>query len=140
MSTNTTNYNLVKPDYSESADIGVINGNMDIIDSNLKSVLDVANSKANSMAGDSVASGTNLDNLRMQGYKVYWVNFSQVTNGPITSGYGFLENVRVNETGAGALQRVTRYASSGSSNGIMYIRFYMNNTWTNWVQVTQQIT
>jgi hypothetical protein len=36
MSSQTTNYHLVKPDYSEDADIAVINGNMDTIDTTMK--------------------------------------------------------------------------------------------------------
>ena len=36
MAKNTTNYNLVKPDYNDYADINVMNDNMDIIDSKLK--------------------------------------------------------------------------------------------------------
>lgn len=36
MATNTTNYNLVKPADNETADIQVVNGNMDIIDLELK--------------------------------------------------------------------------------------------------------
>lgn len=35
MATNTSHYNLVKPAYTEPADIGVINGDMDLIDSAL---------------------------------------------------------------------------------------------------------
>lgn len=38
MATSTTNYNLVKPDYNESADIEVINSNMNIIDEALNSL------------------------------------------------------------------------------------------------------
>ncbi|WP_313559715.1 hypothetical protein [Ruminiclostridium cellobioparum] len=45
MSTNTTNYNLVKPGLNETADIEVINQNMDIIDSGLKNVSDKADGK-----------------------------------------------------------------------------------------------
>lgn len=36
MSTKTTNYELIKPADNETADIQVINGNMDIIDTKLK--------------------------------------------------------------------------------------------------------
>lgn len=32
MSTTTTNYNLIKPDYADSADVADLNGNADIID------------------------------------------------------------------------------------------------------------
>lgn len=42
MATNTTNYNLVKPELNDFADIRVINGNMDIIDAQLKRVSDIA--------------------------------------------------------------------------------------------------
>ena len=35
MATQTTNYNLVKPSYDENADIAVVNGNMDIIDTKI---------------------------------------------------------------------------------------------------------
>lgn len=40
MSTNTTYYNLVKPDYVDSADIAVLNSNMDIIDAQMKLTAD----------------------------------------------------------------------------------------------------
>ena len=36
MATQTTNYGLTKPSYNETADIGVINSNMDIIDAKMK--------------------------------------------------------------------------------------------------------
>lgn len=42
MPTNTTNYGIVKPDLNETADIGVINSNMDIIDSALAPTADPA--------------------------------------------------------------------------------------------------
>ena len=40
MATNTTNYNLVKPAYSDTADIVDLNGNMDIIDGQMKTNAD----------------------------------------------------------------------------------------------------
>lgn len=40
MATKTTNYNLTKPDYNDNADIGVINDNMDIIDTKMKEIED----------------------------------------------------------------------------------------------------
>ena len=36
----TTNYNLIKPEYSDDADIADINGNMDIVDNALKTNAD----------------------------------------------------------------------------------------------------
>lgn len=38
MATQTTNYGLTKPSYNETADIGVINSNMDIIDAKMKEI------------------------------------------------------------------------------------------------------
>ena len=40
MATNTTNYNLVKPDQTDFYDVGDFNGNADIIDAQLKSIND----------------------------------------------------------------------------------------------------
>lgn len=44
MATKTTNYNLVKPDMTDYADIRVLNNNMDIIDSTMKTISDLAGS------------------------------------------------------------------------------------------------
>lgn len=41
MATNTPNYNLVKPELNDFADIRVLNGNMDIIDAQLKKAMDI---------------------------------------------------------------------------------------------------
>ncbi len=45
MATNTPNYNLVKPELNDFADIRVLNGNMDIIDAQLKKAMDIDLSK-----------------------------------------------------------------------------------------------
>ncbi len=42
MATKTTNYNLTKPDLNDWADIRVLNANMDIIDSVMKTISDLA--------------------------------------------------------------------------------------------------
>lgn len=44
MATKTTNYNLTKPDLNDWADIRVLNANMDIIDSAMKTISDLAGS------------------------------------------------------------------------------------------------
>ena len=46
MATQTTNYGLTKPSYNETADIGVINSNMDIIDAKMKENADNAGTLA----------------------------------------------------------------------------------------------
>lgn len=44
MATKTTNYNLTKPDMTDYADIRIVNNNMDIIDSAMKTISDLAGS------------------------------------------------------------------------------------------------
>lgn len=44
MATKTTNYNLTKPDLNDWADIRVLNANMDIIDSAMKTISDLVGS------------------------------------------------------------------------------------------------
>lgn len=50
MSTLTTNYNLIKPDYADSADIADINGNSDILDNVIKTISDKANANETAVA------------------------------------------------------------------------------------------
>lgn len=50
MSTLTTNYNLIKPDYADSADIADINGNSDILDNVIKAISDKANANETAVA------------------------------------------------------------------------------------------
>lgn len=50
MSTLTTNYNLIKPDYADSADIADINGNSDILDDVIKTISDKANANETAIA------------------------------------------------------------------------------------------
>lgn len=47
MATKTKNYNLIKPDLTDDADIRVINGNMDVLDNQLKSISDKAGNATN---------------------------------------------------------------------------------------------
>jgi len=50
VSTLTTNYNLIKPDYADSADIADINGNSDILDYVIKAISDKANANETAVA------------------------------------------------------------------------------------------
>jgi hypothetical protein len=40
MATNTPNFNLLKPDLTDNVDIDDLNGNMDIIDTELQTIID----------------------------------------------------------------------------------------------------
>lgn len=57
MATQTTNYGLTKPSYNETADIGVINSNMDIIDAKIKENADYVSTLATEV--DEIDNGLN---------------------------------------------------------------------------------
>ena len=59
MSTTTANYNLVKPDYGDVADISVINKNMDVLDDELKKLTDEVNSNIEDI--NNSIDGTNAN-------------------------------------------------------------------------------
>jgi hypothetical protein len=46
MATNTTNYNLIKPELTDNVDVDDINGNMDVIDEALVSIRETAEKTA----------------------------------------------------------------------------------------------
>lgn len=57
MATKTKNYNLIKPELTDDADVRVINGNMDVLDEQLKTVADSATSgNKNAYTNISVSS------------------------------------------------------------------------------------
>ena len=56
MATKTTNYNLIKPALSDDADIRVINGNMDVLDNQLKSISDKADNASDNAYSDVTVS------------------------------------------------------------------------------------
>lgn len=82
MATNTTNYNLVKPTLNETADIEVINSNMDIIDTNLKKIeeattnINVPVKSVNSKTGEVIL---NKDDVGL-GNVNNWPTSSEVNN------------------------------------------------------------
>lgn len=86
MATNTNNLNLVKPDYSESADIGVINGNMDIIDNAYMNLM-IVNEESGTTAYIDDASNMNLENI------IFYGESKQMQ----TSGSQFLAPLKVSE-------------------------------------------
>lgn len=57
MATKTKNYNLIKPELTDDADVRVINGNMDVLDTQLKTVADsVTSGNKNAYTNISVSS------------------------------------------------------------------------------------
>lgn len=61
MSTLTTNYNLIKPDYADSADIADINGNSDILDDVIKAISDKADANETAIATKQNSTDNTLD-------------------------------------------------------------------------------
>ena len=78
MATQTTNYGLTKPSYNETADIGVINSNMDIIDAKMKEI--------DNKAGSGGGGGGNTDYL-------------QLSNKPKINGVELVDNVTTGDLG-----------------------------------------
>lgn len=81
MATQTTNYGLKKPDYNDNADIGVINDNMDIIDTELKNIEETLTYDISQLKGYPYLQNTTisdyLDNNFPQGYeKPYNIRFA----------------------------------------------------------------
>lgn len=77
-----------------------------------------------SLAGRGGASG-NLNSVKDAG--IYWVNLSDCTNGPASSGYGFLEVLKAGKTYGSIMQRFTIY-----NTGAVSVRVFVNNQWYNW--------
>lgn len=61
MSTLTTNYNLIKPDYADSADIADINGNSDILDNVIKTISDKADANETTVATKQNSTDNTLE-------------------------------------------------------------------------------
>lgn len=78
MATQTTNYGLTKPSYNETADIGVINSNMDIIDAKMKEI--------DNKAGSGGGGGGTSDYL-------------QLSNKPKINGVELVDNITTGDLG-----------------------------------------
>lgn len=93
MATKTTNYNLTKPDLNDWADIRVLNANMDIIDSAMKTISDLAGSGG---------GGADID-LSAYALKSQLNGYLPLTGGNVTGTlkYNGLEVATVNTTKQG---------------------------------------
>ena len=150
MSTNTSNYNLIKPDYSDDADIGDINGNMDAIDSILASKQDATDNSLttddktipgaiNELDSEVATNTTNIATLQAQvpGY-MKMGNFAVTT----TSGVGQITFTQMGIEGKTLDYIVVSVNYSSSSGGNLYancqisanyINVYLRNGITNTV-------
>lgn len=80
MATQTTNYGLTKPSYNETADIGVINSNMDIIDAKMKAI--------ENKAGSGGGGGGTSDYLQLSNKPK--INGIELVNNVTTEGLGIV--------------------------------------------------
>lgn len=160
MSTTTTNYNLVKPEYTDVADIADINGNMDIIDAKMKETADDVATNTSAISGlttdvgaldttvsghttsiaslsltkqDALTKGTVAENTGLNSVTdagYYWLN-STYGNMPHTgTASGVLEVVKVSE--AVLMQRYTRFQGADYAITMIFYRLRVNNVWYNW--------
>ena len=67
MSRQTTNYGLTKPDYTDTADIEVVNSNMDIIDEALK----VIDTKSNNVMSKNSSAWSSTVTYAVGQYCIY---------------------------------------------------------------------
>lgn len=93
MATKTANYNLIKPDLTDWADIRVLNNNMDIIDDTMKSISDLAGRGS---------GGTNID-LSAYALKSQLSGYLPLSGGNVTGTltYNGKEVATVNTTKTG---------------------------------------
>lgn len=91
---------------------------------------DVLNQKQSSLMG-GVFKGS-VNNLIKPGW--YYADFSKVTDTIWTSGYGWIEVIRVSNTGS-AIQRIYKLGA-GSVVSQMIIRPWINNAWGGYRAVT----
>lgn len=99
---------------------------------NVQAAVDeLSGEKQDNLAGGGISSG-DLNNYRKT--INLWLNgLNNITNGPVTSGYGMLEVIAFSATII--LQRFTQFATSGATMGRTYIRYYGNNQWYSWIQI-----
>lgn len=121
MSTTTTNYNLIKPELTDAADITATNANWDTIDSNLN--------KATTFVPTEITASSDLNTYTTSGiYKCSTdANASTITNSPTDLAFSLLV-----ETHSGVKQTVT---DRDTASPKVYVRNKNGDTWGSWARV-----
>ena len=151
MATNTPNYNLIKPDLTEFADIEVLNGNFDKIDAAISQSVKPIATQAEAEAGTNntnvmtplrvnqainingllnpktLTSATNIDSLITNGYYRFTTTSNPI-DGIITGTY-LLEVV-----GNGTIAYQNIYRTNGTTVNGVYVRSY-NESLGGWTPV-----
>ena len=148
MSTTTTNYNLIKPDYTDSADVADLNGNSDIIDAALASKQNATDNNLTTTSKEVVGAineldgevATNTANITdLQGKVPLAFNMKNISL-TTTSGVGQIAFEQMGITGKTlyCVIATVNYSSSSSGNlyascqiSTNYINVYLRNGVTN---------
>lgn len=129
MATKTTNYELVKPAFSDSPDITAMNVNWDTIDTQMKLAADA---RGIQVSNHSLPAGADLNTVVISG--IYRVGDSPV-NAPDNLAYGILQVCRGPASSDTIFQIYVNY-----DTGWMYKRAgVINNRWTTWSCIDRDI-
>ena len=131
MSTSTTNLGLTKPAYADTADIAVINSNMDTIDTKFGSFTgSVANINSHLRRYETLGASsevTDANNTSLYGQ--YVLNAANCANLPTS-----IAGVFYHMLFAGVLQIAFQYSSNGFTK--TYAREFSNSQWYPWRLIT----
>ena len=114
MATKTANYNLIKPDLTDDADIRVINGNMDVLDNNLKQVAEsVTNTNNNAYSDITVTSDYTLKFTKGAGSSTTCDTIKNATEVKNTTGTARITAVTDNNTNVFEVGSDSKYNFNG---------------------------
>lgn len=132
MSTTTTNYNLVKPELTDAADITAMNPNWDTIDNLLNTLVDEG------WLTPVTTANENLNNYVTQGIYSFDSAYAP-SNRPTDNSNGWLIVIPWNNTaGVGTVKQIwLRHGTLNSNDHCLYVRTRIssNNAWSSWAQI-----
>ena len=98
---------------------------------------EVSSNKQDKLMHGTLASGTDLDNVKTTGF--YWVPSTGVTNTPVTNAYFVLEVIQA--AGATWIQRCTRYGANATAyQHEVYTRMWTNSQWYAWTKIGSNVS
>ena len=150
MSTHTTNYNLVKPEYTDAADVADLNGNSDIIDAALAAKQNATDNNLTTTSKEVVGAineldaevATNTANITDLQAKIPMAILMATVSITTTSGVGQVTFAQLGIEGKtiSRIMAVVNYSSSSGGNlyascqvSTNYVNVYLRNGITNTV-------
>lgn len=122
MADKTSNYNLIKPSENETADINVINGNFDIIDTKIKENHNHINNAVEDIGDKANLSTNNKDNI-VNAVNEISTSMADIAN-EVSSNTTAIET-KENLLNADQKRKITLSTSnpSGGSNGDIWLKY-----------------